>query len=235
MPADTGGGSRKRKASDNPSLEAHREPGAEPKAKARNTSPTLGGGMCVFVIDGVPDEEHGAPEECCLPDGGTAVVVAESVQKMGDILFQELFPKAASQEDEQVVEEVTAEVAKRIEKYAEISLEQETLFELTNGVPAAAFSSANSGSADARVERRKMRVFLFKNFKTQGLRQSAALVLARSPDAARQRMIAYVADVATDMRPVSGRTTLRDEGHMEEVDIEEPGFYHLHNGVLYSS
>lgn len=226
--------STKRKASSEPSLNTHHKE-VEPSAKHRNTTQSGGAVLSLFVVSGLP--EDATHEEGELGSGATAVIVADSEQQVGDILFKEFYPSAAKEGDSDVAEQVGAKVSEWLQSGAEVPLENDGLYDLTNGITQKVRSAATEKSADARVEKSKRQAFVFRNFKSQSLRPSAALVVARDSATARKMLLKHIGDtVKVDLRPESLVTDnwLGDEGEVETVETGEPGFYHLRNGSLYS-
>ena len=222
-------------------LSAHRAKGAQPASKLRNTTNSPGTVMAVFVVPGIKNadlEDDDDGEAMTLSSGGTAVVVAKDQQNAGEILFTEFYPSSAQPEDEVVGQALSARVTEWLKGAVELNLEREGFFDLTNGVTYAVKTASLETSADARIRKKKFRLFITKNFKTQSMVPSAAVVLAESEKAAQKMILKHVEKEGAmmDARPprLVQEKWLGDEGELVEIQVSEAGFYNLDNGTFYS-
>lgn len=245
MPSETETASRaqaprktaaKRKVSDTEGMDQQLDPYnakvSQPPSKVPATADSKGEILSVYVVSGLTsgDDDNDS-------FGATAIVVAESKQQAGEILFKEYYPSSAPPEDETVAKAVADRVSGWLENAVKLNLEKEGFFELTNGATQALVTASQESTADARISKKKLKLFLTKNFKSQSLIPSAAAVVAPSSEAARKKILDHVAEnVQIDLRPpgMVADQWLGDEGAIEEIDIGEHGFYYLQNGGVYS-
>jgi hypothetical protein len=182
--------------------------------------------VVVYFVQGIPP----APDaKCIVESASNGVLVGFSGQQISELLVRN-FIDPYSHIDEN---EASRLMAKWRDSSVSIPLDMNGVYDATTGQPEI---PPETMLADARIEKKIKKMFICRDFPTEGVFPGAAIIIANNVTEAAAQMAKYIKQESgnVDNRPPEVKKRSGKVGDILEVDFAIPAFHRLSNGAAYN-